>query len=294
MRKSAILSLVFIAVITMLIIISSIIDERNNKINLENYKNAMIKETDVKNMENRENITEKLKNPRIGGEVSLRIGVPNVNLPPMIMWDGDNTLTGFEIDLIAETAKRLGVLYEIVPINPGTEQENLENGSIDMAWGNISDTDKKRLTYDLTEPYINIPQVIVIYDGSGIKEKKDIKNISVIMSTPAESLADNDKIEIEFKKMSALKDYKKTFKQLRDGYSDAVICDMTTAVYMQKADKKLNIIDEKAAEVKYSVAFSFDKDKMRITVDQVLKDMEKSGFLAELSQKWFEKDYCLK
>ena len=104
----------------------------------------------------------------------LRIGVPNVSLPPMIIWDKDNNLTGFEIDLISETAKRLGVTYEIIPITPGTEREKLEDDVIDCAWGNMMDTGKQRLFYSMTDPYITIPQVAVIYEDSKIKNKGDI------------------------------------------------------------------------------------------------------------------------
>jgi len=224
----------------------------------------------------------------------LRVGVANVSLPPMIIWDKDNSLTGFEIDLIAETAKRLGVTYEIVPIDPGTEREKLEDDVIDCAWGNMMDTGKQRLFYSMTDPYITIPQVAVIYEDSGIKNKGDVKNISVIMSTPAESLADEDKLDMDFTRVSASRDYTKTFEQLRDGYSDAVICDGTIAVYMQNSDEKLKILDENAAEVQYSVAFSHSQDKMTLAVDKVLKDIFNEGIISKLSQKWFGQDYYIK
>lgn len=223
----------------------------------------------------------------------LRIGVPNVSLPPMIVWDKDNNLTGFEIDLIAETAKRLGVSYEIIPIDPGTEREKLEDDIIDCAWG-IMDTGKQRLFYNMTDPYITIPQVVLIYDGSGITDKGDINNISVIMSTPAENLADEDKIDIDFKRVSSSRDYTKTFEQLAEGYSDAIICDKTIAVYMQNSDNKFKILDEKAAEVQYSVAFSRSEEKMVTAVDKVLKDIFSEGISSKLSQKWFEQDYYIK
>ena len=223
----------------------------------------------------------------------LRIGMPNINLPPMIMREKDDNLTGFEIDIIAEAAKRLGISYEIIPIESGTEREQLEDGVIDCAWGNMMDTGRQRLFYAMTDPYITIPQVIVIYDGSKIKGRDDIQNVSAVMSTPAESLADEDKIDVDFKRLSSSRDYAKSFEQLREGYSDAVICDETLAVYMKKSDAKLIILDEKAAEVKYSVAFSSGEDKMAAAVGKVLKDIFNEGILSELSQKWFGQDYYI-
>ena len=222
----------------------------------------------------------------------LRIGVPNVSFPPMITWDG-GSLTGFEADMIAETAKRLGVSYEIIPIEPGTEREKLEDDEIDCAWGNMPDTGRQRLFYNMTDPYITVPQAVLVYDGSGIGAKEDINSISVIMSTPAETLADEEKLGIGFKRASSSRDYVKTFEQLAEGYSDAVVCDITVAAYMQKNDGKLKILDDKAAEAQYSVAFSHsgDKGKIKEAADKVLKDISNEGKASELSQKWFGQDY---
>ena len=231
------------------------------------------------------------KNPDV--KDPLRIGIPNVNLPPMVMWDKDGNLTGFEIELIAETAKRLGVSYEIVPINTGTEREKLEDDEIDCAF-NMMDTGKQRLFYGMTDSYITIPQVVAVYEDSEIKDKNDVKNISVIMSTPAENLADEDKLDIDFTRVSASKDYEKTFEQLRDGYSDAVVCDKTVADYMIKSDEKIKILDENAAEVRYSVAFRQSDEKIMLAVDKTLKDIFSEGILSKLSLKWFGQDYYIK
>jgi len=214
-----------------------------------------------------------------------RVGVPNIDLPPMIIWE-KNKLTGFEAELIAETAKRLGFTYEIVPIFPGTERELLEDEMIDVAWGNMMDTGKQRLFYDMTEPYITIPQVIVIYERSGITEKKDIKNVSAVLSTPAESLLKDRKIGIEVEKINSSKNYSEAFALLRDGAVDAVICDKTLAEYMRDLDDQIVILDENVAEVKYSAAFSYDHEDMRIAADQVLGDIIYDGVTLDLSKKW--------
>jgi len=221
----------------------------------------------------------------------LLIGVPNVTLPPMIMWDKDGNLTGFEIEFIEETAKRLGVSCEIVPINPGTEGELLGDGTIDCAWGNISETGATEALYNMTGPYITIPQAIAVYEGSGIIDKKDIKNAAVIMSTPAESLADGDKLGINLDRVSASRNYEKTFEQLAEGHVAAAVCDMTVAVYMQNLDGKIKILENDPAQAQYSVAFRQTDEKMMKAADNVLKDILGDGTLTTLSLKWFGQDY---
>jgi ABC-type amino acid transport substrate-binding protein len=223
-----------------------------------------------------------------------RVGVPNIDIPPLIIWDENGKLTGFEADLIKETAKRLGLKYKIIPIYPGMERELLEDEIINVAWGNMMDTGKQRLFYDMTEPYITIPQVIVIYEGTGINDKKDIENISVVMSTPAASLLNDKKIDIDVKKISSYKNYTETFGQLRESRADAVLCDITMAKYMQDLDGNIVILDESFSEIKYSAAFSYDQEKIRIAVDQVLREISYEGIISDLSYKWFEKDYYFK
>ena len=282
MKKNVILSVIATAAIA-IIVLSVIIVNTYGK--TENNKLDPADSSVKKAPDEPDNIYER----NIDVKDPLRIGVINVSIPPMIMWDS-NDPGGFEIDFIAETARRLGVSYEIVPIDPALAREKLENGEIDAVWG-VPDTDKQKQNYIMTDPYIKMPQVTVIYGGSEIKDKNGIKNISVIMSTPAETLADEDKINIDYKRVSASKDYIKTFEQLREGYSDAVICDRATALYMQDSDDKLMIIDENAAEIRYSVAFLHTEEKMRNAVNGVIKDILNDGTLPELSIKWLRENY---
>jgi len=232
------------------------------------------------------------KNPDVNDP--MLIGVPNVTLPPMIMWDKDGNLTGFEIELIEETAKRLGVRFEIVPINPGTEQEMLESKTIDCVWGNMADSEKQNSFYGMTDPYITIPQVITVYEGLGINGRDDVGSVAVIMSTPAEKLADEDKLGLDVKRVSASRDYEKTFEQLAEGHADAAVSDKTVAVYMQSFDSNLKILEGSAAEAHYSVAFRSTDEKMRQAADNALKDILGDGSLSELSQKWLGQDYYIK
>jgi len=235
-----------------------------------------------------QNITYE-RNPDVNDP--LRVGVANVNLPPMIMWDREGNLTGFETELIAETAKRLGVGYEIVPIEPGSEAEMLENGTIDCAWGNISDAGAQAAGYIMTGAYIAVPQAVLVYEGSGVTGKKDIENLAVVMSTPAEYFADEDMLGIELNRVSASRDYEKTFSQLAEGHSDAAVCDMTLADYMRGTDGKIILLEETSVKAGYSAAFRKADEKMMKAADQALADILGDGILSSLSQKWFGRDY---
>ena len=276
MKKNVLFSIIAAAAIVIIVLIVVIANTYNK--------------TENNGLDASDSTAEKIyeRNPDVNDP--LRIGVPGFSIPPLILWENSDP-AGFEIDFIKETARRLGVSYEIVPIDPEEAQEKLQAGEIDAVWS-VPDTDAQRQACNLTEPYMTMPQAVVTYKGSAVKDKNDIKNISVIMSTPAEILADDGEIGIDFRKMSASKDYTKIFGQLRDGVSDAVICDRATAVYMKDSDDKLMIIDENAAEIGYSVAFLHTREKMRNAVNGVIKDILNDGTLPELSLKWLGENYC--
>ena len=223
----------------------------------------------------------------------LKVGVPEFGFPPMISWDG-SVLSGFEMDLIAETAKRLGVSYEIVPLEPGTERERLDDGDIDCAWGNMPDTGKQRLFYGMTDPYIILPQAIAVPEDSAIQSKAEIKSLAAVAFTHAETLAQENKLGTSAAAIHTYKDCGSAFESLAGGVAEAVACDITVALFMQKSGVNLRILDEKAAEARYSVAFSERDEKMREAVNKVLKDIFSEGAASALSQKWLGADYYVK
>src|SRR5690242_18235033 len=66
--------------------------------------------------------------------------------------DPSGKIIGFEPDLAADVAKRLGVKLELVPVVASNRIQFLQQGKIDLMIATMSDTPERRKTVDIIEP----------------------------------------------------------------------------------------------------------------------------------------------
>ena len=66
--------------------------------------------------------------------------------------DPSGKIVGFEPDLAADAAKRLGVKLELVPVVASNRIQFLQQGKIDMMIATMSDTPERRKIVDIVEP----------------------------------------------------------------------------------------------------------------------------------------------
>jgi len=66
--------------------------------------------------------------------------------------DPSGKIVGFEPDLAADVAKRLGVKLELTPVVASNRIQFLQQGKIDLMIATMSDTPERRKTVDIVEP----------------------------------------------------------------------------------------------------------------------------------------------
>ena len=71
---------------------------------------------------------------------------------PFGFLDPSGKIVGFEPDLAADVAKRLGVRLELVPVVASNRIQFLQQGKIDMMIATMSDTPERRKIVDIVEP----------------------------------------------------------------------------------------------------------------------------------------------
>src|SRR5574337_238784 len=72
--------------------------------------------------------------------------------PPFGYLDPSGKIVGFEPDLAADVAKRLGVKLELVPVVAPNRIQFLEQGKIDLMIATMSDTPERRKVVDIVDP----------------------------------------------------------------------------------------------------------------------------------------------
>ncbi|HUH92173.1 MAG TPA: transporter substrate-binding domain-containing protein [Casimicrobiaceae bacterium] len=72
--------------------------------------------------------------------------------PPFGYLDPSGKIVGFEPDLAADVAKRLGVKLELVPVVASNRIQFLEQGKIDLMIATMSDTPERAKIVDIVQP----------------------------------------------------------------------------------------------------------------------------------------------
>ena len=71
---------------------------------------------------------------------------------PFGFLDPSGKIVGFEPDLAADIAKRLGVKLELIPVVASNRIQFLQQGKIDMMLATMSDTPERRKIIDIVDP----------------------------------------------------------------------------------------------------------------------------------------------
>ena len=104
------------------------------------------------------------------------------SFPPMGYRDSKTgEITGYDIDLAKEMAKRLGVELKIQPIDWAAKEMELDSKNIDMIWNGMSVTDERVQNMFLSKPYLANTQCIIVAADSPIKTKADLAGKKVAL-----------------------------------------------------------------------------------------------------------------
>lgn len=82
----------------------------------------------------------------------LKVATPGT-LYPTSFYDDKKNLTGFEIDMMNEIGKRLGVDVEFVEIGVGAAFTSVDSGKVDIAVNNFDKTPERLEKYNISETY---------------------------------------------------------------------------------------------------------------------------------------------
>lgn len=215
------------------------------------------------------------------------------DFPPMGFVGDDGEFTGFDLELAAEAAKRMGKEVVYQPIAWDAKDMELESGTIDCIWNGFTMTGRED-SYTWSEPYMENNQVFVVKADSGIATKADLagKVVDVQTDSSAEAAINEDQeLKDSFGELITVADYNTAFMDLESGAVDAIAMDDVVASYQieqRKAD--FIVLDETLAAEEYGIGFKLGNEELRDQVQDVLKEMAADGTLAEVSNKWFGKD----
>ena len=217
----------------------------------------------------------------------------DASFPPMGYVDeltGD--YVGFDLDLAAEVCNRLGVELVLQPIDWTAKDFELANKNIDCIWNGMTINDDRLAAMEISYPYMENKQVILVKADSGYNTKADLAGkVAAVQaaSSGAAALADDAEFSASLSGVVEWPEYATCLMDLEGGMVDCVIIDVTVANYYITG-KNLKILDESLAPELYGIGFRKGEAALKDAINAQLVAMDKDGKLAEISTKWFGGD----
>lgn len=207
--------------------------------------------------------------------------------PPFNFINDRNEVIGFDVDVAAEIASRLGYELEYVTTAWDGIIEGLRAGRYDGILGSMAITPEREEVVDFSEPYYYSGAQLITRKDSGIMSPADLDaDSSVGLVTGTTFAQDAEELGVRIK---YYEDDNQTLMELINGRIDAVITDRV--VGLNAMDKiqggdELTLAGELLRKERCAIAFQKD-DPLRDRVNQVLEEMRSDGTLSDISATWF-------
>ncbi len=219
----------------------------------------------------------------------------DASFPPMGFTDENNEIIGVDIDLAKAVCDKLGMTFEAKPIDWDAKDMELATGKITCIWNGLTITDEWLENYEMSRPYMENDQVIVVMNDSDINAKADLAGRIVAAQKDSSGLealmADEICAYIQDGTPKEYADYVTALGDLELGRCDAIVMDSIVADYYITANQKdMRLLDETMAAEEYGIGFKKGDTALLEAVENALSELAAEGTVAEISQKWFGRD----
>ncbi len=206
----------------------------------------------------------------------------------------EDNLTGYDVEVVREIAKRLGVDVEFEIMGIDSMLSAIKSGRIDIAINDIEPTASRKEAFNFSEPYKYSYTTMVVRkeDNSGIDSLEDLngKKAGGGATTVYSQIAEHFGAEVVTYGNAPNEAY---LRDVHNGRTDVVINDY----YLQKfgiaefPDFDIHQHPElKFNPTEQAIAILKGADQLTEEINHALDQMRDDGTLAELGEQFYEED----
>jgi polar amino acid transport system substrate-binding protein len=219
----------------------------------------------------------------------LVVGVSDTTPPFSFRKPGEDTITGYDIDLVKGVAGRMGLGLVMVPVSSAERIPLLQQDKLDFVATSMTRTRERLRDIDFSYIYFVTPHAVIVKKSSGITSVRQLagrKAASASTSTAGGNLKD----AVPDVTIVYVRDYAVAFAALKEDSVDAFTTDETvlSAIVRQDGhpDEYLFLGDFAKSR---DVGFALKKDEpgLRAAINQALLGIESSGEAARIWDAWF-------
>lgn len=218
----------------------------------------------------------------------LLIGV-TASSPPFSYRDGGNGIVGYDVDLAAQVAQKLGVTAEKIPLINAERIAALQQDRVDLVAVGMTRSKSRAKDIDFSYAYLDSPHMILMRKDAGIAHIGALagRKLALVRSASVDAKL---KAAVPGLQIVYFDTYDAAFAALADRRVDAFLADkMLVLWFAQKSGQAADFTLIGDYQLPRTAGFALKKNEPRFAgfVNRTLLDLEASGVAAKIFDKWF-------
>ena len=231
-----------------------------------------------------QNLLEKIKSEGV-----IKIGTEGT-YAPFTFHDENGKLTGFDVEIAEEVAKRLGVKAEFIETKWDGIFAGLDAKRFDAIANEVTIREDRIEKYDFSAPYIVSKAVLIVQnDNAEIKSFADLKG-----KKSGQSLTSNfgELAKSYGAELIQTDGFNQSVDLLTSKRIDATINDSLSYLDFkkQRPDALIKVVAQQETKDEAGLLFNKGNQELIDAVNKALADMKNDGTYFEISKKWFGED----
>ena len=213
----------------------------------------------------------------------LKMGT-NAAFPPYEYKEGDK-FVGIDVDIAEALAKELGAELEVVDMEFDSIIPSVDKGEVDFGMAGMTVTDERKEMVDFTSSYATGIQVVIVKDGSDIKDIDSLKGkkIGTQLGTTGDTYAKDD---FGAENVVSYGKGADAVIALNGGDVDAVIIDNEPARVFVEQNSGLKILESKYAVEDYAIAVKKGNTALADEINAALEKLTTDGTIDNIIKKY--------
>lgn len=195
---------------------------------------------------------------------------------------------GFEVDIMAEVARRLGKTPELYRADWLALHDALEAGRCDILMNGFEVTDERAAVARFSTPYFRFGQQLVVRraDAARVRSLADLAGMRVAVLNGSQSIEVLKDAGFADDRILQYDDSLAPYTEVKLGRADAALAESIIAAYYAAHDDALALVPGTFAPGQYAAVTRVADTALATDIDRVLGEMKSDGALGEILQRW--------
>ncbi len=218
---------------------------------------------------------------------TLRVGAYPAN-PPWEFKNEAGTFEGFEVDVVTEIARRIGMTPQFTGLDFRALFVAAASRRVDMVISSLTITEERLQSQSFTQPYVAGALGIATKEGAGIASIEDLKGrrVGSIATSFPEIWIKEHEAELQLGSYSSYDSTANMLTDLRSGRIEAAVNDAVGLRHALTQIPGLTVAVEVPTDERFAIMMPKDSGRLA-EVNDALSAMKEDGTMAAFHEKWF-------